>query len=185
MLSWMFSHSSTIITVGRAASKELVGPLLGTAKPINTAQDMETWHETDPQHSTGTVSDPRCTPQHSTPHVYSQFAEPLFGQSMNCEPNKHTHSQTGKAQSFPPAAVPSNSGWSRFDISSSSHCWWARSYAAKSLAWPGWKADRRLGRNEEFLHMHTWLMYKVWSLPAFLAEALARRKAVLADGPFD
>lgn len=42
-----------------------------------------------------------------------------------------------------------------------------------------------LGRNEEFLHMHTWLVNKVWSLPTFFAEALARRKAVLADGLFD
>lgn len=80
---------------------------------------------------------------------------------------------------------PGCTGWNCFDISSFSHCWWARSYAANSLAWLAWKADSLLGRNEEFLHMHTWLMNKVWSLPTFFAEALARRKPVLADGPFD
>jgi len=48
-----------------------------------------------------------------------------------------------------------------------------------------WKADSLLGRNEEFLHMHTWLLNKVWSLHTFFAEALARRKAVLADGLFE
>lgn len=42
-----------------------------------------------------------------------------------------------------------------------------------------------MGRNEEFPHMDTWLMSKVWSLPAFFTEALAKGKAVLADGPFD
>lgn len=53
--------------------------------------------------------------------------------------------------------------------------------------WPDWHGRQTvfLGRNEEFPHMHTWLMSKVWSLSTFFAEALARRKAVLADGPFD
>lgn len=80
---------------------------------------------------------------------------------------------------------PGHTGRSCFDFSSSSHCRWARSYAANSLAWLAWKADSLLGRNEEFLHMYTWLMNKVWSLPTFFAQDLARRKAILADGPFD
>lgn len=41
------------------------------------------------------------------------------------------------------------------------------------------------GENEEHLHMHSWQMNKVWSLPSFFAEVLPRRKAVLADRPFD
>lgn len=53
--------------------------------------------------------------------------------------------------------------------------------------WPDWHGRQMVfwGGNEEFLHMHTWLMNKVWSLPTFFAEVLARRKTVLADGPFD
>lgn len=99
--------------------------------------------------------------------------------------SKQTDTQTGKTMSFPPFMEPGHTGWQCFDISSSSHCWWARSYAANSQAWLAWKAGSLLGRNEEFLHMHTWLMNKVWSLPTFFTGALARRKVVLADGPFD
>lgn len=44
---------------------------------------METWTQNDPQQSIGTVSDLYCTPQQSTLHLYSQFAEPLFGEGMN------------------------------------------------------------------------------------------------------
>lgn len=32
-----------------------------------------------------------CTPQQSMPHLFSQFAEPLFGQGMIHDPNKHWH----------------------------------------------------------------------------------------------
>lgn len=72
--------------------------------------------------------------------------------------------------------------WSSFDISSPSHCCWARSSVANWVAWLAWMADRLLGRNEDLPHVHIWLINKVWSLPTFFA--LARRKAVLADGPF-
>lgn len=58
-----------------------------------------------------------------------------------------------------------------WDISSPSHCWRARSYAASSLAWLAWKADGLLGGRDGFPHMHSWLTSKVWSLPTFFAEA--------------
>lgn len=51
---------------------------------------METWTENDSKQSMGTVSDLYCTPQQSMPHLYSQFAEPLFRQGMMHEPNKQT-----------------------------------------------------------------------------------------------
>lgn len=44
-----------------------------------------------------------------------------------------------------PYLEPDHTGKSHFDISSSSYCWWARSYAANSLAWLAWKADSLLG----------------------------------------
>lgn len=54
--------------------------------------------------------------------------------------------QTGKSQSFLPLVVPGQNGWSCFYISSFSHCWWARSYAASSLVWLAWTADSLLRR---------------------------------------
>lgn len=42
----------------------------------------------DDTQSMGTVSDLYCTPQLSMPHLYSQFAEPLFGQDVIHEPSK-------------------------------------------------------------------------------------------------
>ena len=73
-----------------------------------------------------------------------------------------------------------------FYVSSSSHCWWARSYVAKLTGLIGMEGRQSFGgENEEILHMHTWHVNKVWSLPTFFAEVLARRKAVLADEPFD
>lgn len=142
----------------------------------------QTWPQNDSQQSTGTVSDLY------TSTVFASSVQSIYRDSIWTGRDlwsKQTETEAGKTLSFPPFVEPGYTGWQRFDILSSSHCWWARSCAASSQAWLAWNAGSLLGKNEEFLHMHTWLVNKVWSLPTFFTGALARRKVVLADSPFD
>lgn len=176
MASWMSSHSSYICkTLGYCRQNCPQVTRRSTTEP-------QTWTQNSSQQSSDTVSDMY------TSTVYASSVQSICRASIWTGHNpwsKQTDTQTGKALSFPPFMEPGHTGWQCFNISSSSHCWWARSYAANSEAWLACNAGSLLVRNEEFLHMHTWLMNKVWSLPTFFTGALARRKVVLADGPFD
>lgn len=142
----------------------------------------QTWTQNDSKQSTGIVSDLYTSTVHAS-SVQSICRASIW---TGHDPwSKQTDTESGKTLSFPPFMEPGHAGWQCFDILSSSHCWWARSYAANSQAWLAWNAGSLLRKYEEFLHMQTWLMNKVWSLPTFFTGALARRKVVLADGPFD
>ena len=118
-------------------------------------------------------------------HQCSRFADPRFERYMIHHPNRLTLRLANRQKLIFSSICGARPHWVKPFLSHPPSIVGVQGHMLPAH-WPDWHERQTVfwGENEEFQHMHTWHMNKVWSLPAFFAEVLVRRKAILADSPF-